>query len=350
MQEKYFKLDAREENGLIYIATNDEKIKGYIRQIPGARLVENANTYWTIPVSRTNFLCVESAGVPTQAFKNYRELRAKVMKPEQFLIDAFEQLIPPYQPNKKLLPHQIDVCSLALTTRGMINSSERGCGKTATGWAIIHAVKSKKTLIVVNKPGMREWKNQQFDIFAPKKQPERNHFVYLLDENEEVAVKANKLRFFKDKENLLPVIVINYEILEKLAEAIIEYNPDVIIFDESWKIKNPKAKTTDAAIRVSDYAKKVMLMNGSPIGNHVGDYWSQVLIAATKEYVTESYDQWLAKYAKTVSTGSPFGIQIKYTGCKNPVGLMERISPFCYRATKQTCLTEQLNKKIFFFF
>ena len=58
MQEKYFKLDAREENGLIYIATNDEKIKGYIRQIPGARLVENANTYWTIPVSRTNFLCV----------------------------------------------------------------------------------------------------------------------------------------------------------------------------------------------------------------------------------------------------------------------------------------------------
>lgn len=324
-----YELQVKDE--LIFVRTDEKDIINLLRVFPKIKRYEG---YYTLEANRINFLCVESLGVPTKAYDKYREARALSMKPQQFLIDAFEKVRPQYQPGKEFLAHQRDACVLSLLTTGFVNTSERGCGKTATGWAMINIFDSKKVCIVVNKPGIPEWVGQQFDIFAPTG---NDPITFPLDENESIDVKIAKIKYLSERKDIRSVILINYEILEKIKEAIFIYKPEFIIFDESWKIKNPKAKSTKAAIEISDYAKRTLLLNGSPVSRHVGDYWSHFRIACGPNM--ESDSEWINKYAKAVKVIGPYGAQTKYVGCKDPVGLITRIAPFFYRATKETCLT-----------
>lgn len=68
--------------------------------------------------------------------------------------------------------------------------------------------------------------------------------------------------------------VVNWDSLFKWVNQ----KPDMVIFDESTKAKNHKAKRTKSAIEIADHCKKALALTGSVITNNMEDIWSQYRI------------------------------------------------------------------------
>lgn len=75
----------------------------------------------------------------------------------------------------------------------------------------------------------------------------------------------------------LKVAVINYEKVwrDGFKESLEEYDPDLIICDESQRIKGHDSKQSKAMWELGDRAQYKMILSGTPIQNNVTDIWSQ---------------------------------------------------------------------------
>jgi SWI/SNF-related matrix-associated actin-dependent regulator 1 of chromatin subfamily A len=64
------------------------------------------------------------------------------------------------------------------------------------------------------------------------------------------------------------IVVINYDILAKWKPYILQWTPDLIVFDECHRIKNKKAKRTKAACSIAKKCTYAVGMSGTPIENN----------------------------------------------------------------------------------
>lgn len=76
------------------------------------------------------------------------------------------------------------------------------------------------------------------------------------------------------------IFITNYESLTTDAtwQAIRKKPPELLIFDESHKVKDRRAKRTKKAIRLADLAEYKLILTGTPILNDPQDIWSQFRI------------------------------------------------------------------------
>ena len=99
------------------------------------------------------------------------------------------------------------------------------------------------------------------------------------------------------------------------------------------------AKVTKAAIILADAADKVVELNGTPFGQNITQIYPQMrAIDPMRGIGFERLDDWRERYA--VCVDMPVG---RYTirkpvGIRDAPGLMRRIEPFFFRATKATSL------------
>lgn len=68
------------------------------------------------------------------------------------------------------------------------------------------------------------------------------------------------------------VVLTSYAILQRDEKFLAEIEFDSVVFDEAQMIKNPKAKTYQAAQRIR--ANTRLALTGTPMENHLGDLWS----------------------------------------------------------------------------
>lgn len=91
--------------------------------------------------------------------------------------------------------------------------------------------------------------------------------------------KKKRLRTLAELEKAdgLQVAVINYESVwrDGIFEALQAFDPDVIIADESQRIKSPKAKQSKAMHALGDRARYKLALSGTPVQNDCTDLWSQ---------------------------------------------------------------------------
>jgi SNF2 family DNA or RNA helicase len=73
----------------------------------------------------------------------------------------------------------------------------------------------------------------------------------------------------------LAVIVVNYESCWRLETDIARWRPDMIVCDESSKIKNPQAKCSKALHRLGKNSEYNLILTGTPITNSPLDFFSQ---------------------------------------------------------------------------
>ncbi len=90
--------------------------------------------------------------------------------------------------------------------------------------------------------------------------------------------------------------IINYEALRLLENDLIEKTFDVIIFDESTRIKTPTAKMTKSALRIVTAIQYRLLLSGQPIANTPLDLYSQYLIMDGGETFGNNYFRFRNKY------------------------------------------------------
>ena len=151
---------------------------------------------------------------------------------------------------------------------------EMGCGKTLTAIAIAGAAYKggyiKKVLIIAPTSVVAVW---------PKELEEFADFPFTVQTL--LGDKRKRLRAISDLERYrypkLKAAVINYESCwrDDIFEALQKYDADMIICDESQRIKTHDSKQSKAIHKLGDQARYKLILSGTPVQNNAIDIWSQ---------------------------------------------------------------------------
>ena len=94
----------------------------------------------------------------------------------------------------------------------------------------------------------------------------------------------------------LQVIVVNYESAWRLETEIGKWNPDMIVCDESSKIKNPATAQSKALHKLGKKTKFNIILTGTPVTNNPLDFFSQYKFL-DEEILGPSYYLFRNRYA-----------------------------------------------------
>lgn len=208
---------------------------------------------------------------------------------------------------------------------------EMGCGKTLTAIAIAGAGyqmgKVERLLIVAPTSVVAVW---------PKELQEYAKFKYtcktLLGEKKQRIKQIDDLLKFPFK--ALKVAVINYEstwrpeILEKLKE----FDADMVIADESQRIKTYDAAQSKAMHELGDQARYKLILSGTPVQTAAIDIWSQYRFL-DKTVFGDNFLKFRGRYAIMGGYGNK-----KIVGYKDLEGLIKKEHSIAFRVTKDEAL------------
>ena len=338
----------------------DHEVMRQMALIPGAVLHTGVGPkYYSFPVNRVTFLCLESIETVDAATDGYRATRVATMSLSNEQVYNIMSLVAdktPIDPSQ-LLMHQIEYIHMALTTPSVLNASDPGTGKTLMTLIMLYIWESKKAFVTAPPSVMAEWDLQHKLWFEKPHAANGGHTfsgkplelmrVWKTGGNT-VAIRKKAICALRDYEGK-HIVISNYEVFTKLVSAVNTYQPDTIVFDESHNLKNPVARRTISALRDLPHIhsiQHIILNTGTPIGNHVGDLWSQLMIV-NKDIVILDYNEFFNRYAVTKTVYGPGGVPMvvgrgtqlkKVVGCSDPSTLMRHVEPIYFRASKATCL------------
>lgn len=233
--------------------------------------------------------------------------------------------------------HQIEafnyVCSLFGLTTGIVKSSgaallmEMGTGKTLTTIAVIGALfkaeKIKKALIVAPLSIVGVWL-EELQKFA-----DFNYNAKIIKGS--TAAKQKILTELHGPQ--LQIAIINYESAWRMLRELKAFNPDIIIADEGHKIKDARAKQSQALHTLGYKTPYKMLLTGTIIANKAIDVFSQYKFVNPSIFGFK-FNDFRNKYFI-------MGGYKNYEPFLNPVmehQLMAKMHSIAFRATKEQCL------------
>ena len=191
-----------------------------------------------------------------------------------------ENVTPIVQPPVKanLFQHQVRGYNMALINftlrRGFGFLFEMGCGKTLTAIAVagtLYAERKINKLLVVAPTSVCSVWPEDFGKFVD--------FPHL--EKIMLGTKSQRLKQLKELESFpceaLKVAVINYESVwrDDIFDRLVEFNADMIICDESQRIKTHDAQQSKAMHQLGDLARYKLILSGTPVQNNAVDLYSQ---------------------------------------------------------------------------
>ena len=247
----------------------------------------------------------------------------------------------PYPVKANLYKHQIRGANMALRAFGALDAKtpgggfgelfEMGCGKTLTTIAVAGALynlgKIDRVLVVAPTSVCSVWPHDlnQFATFPWEAR------VLLGD-------KKKRLKALNELENwpfkALRIAVINYESThrEGIFEALAAYKSDLIVCDESQRIKNPSAAQSKALHKLGDAAPFRMILSGTPVQNNAVDLYSQYRFLDPAVYGANFY-----AFKNRYCIMGGYG-QHQIVGYRNMDELVEKEHSVAYRVTKEECL------------
>ena len=215
--------------------------------------------------------------------------------------------------------------------------AEMGTGKTLISIGIagqLYLQKEIKKLLIVAPLSITKVWEEEFGKFA-----DFDYQIKVLEGTTNKKVEALRNLFG----NKLQVAVVNYESCWRLEKEISVWKPDMIICDESSKIKNPQAKQSKALHRLGARSKHNIILTGTPVTNNPLDFFSQYKFL-DENIFGGSYYAFRAKYAVMGGYGN-----YQVIGYKNLQELTEKAHSIAFRITKKEALDlpEQVSTKRF---
>lgn len=236
----------------------------------------------------------------------------------------------------KLFDHQKEAYRRGMNLDHIALLMEQGTGKTLSAIAIMgsryHMKQISRVLVVAPLAVVGVWSGEdnEFDRFADFPCDVRG-----LDGNRS---ERRKLRqspeylFPKKKSAKLQVTVINYDNVKLFEKVIKRWKPDIIVLDESQRIKSRKTERSKVLHRLGRIAKHRMILSGTPITQSPLDLWSQYRFLDPSIFGI-SYSSFESRYAKK---GGYMNYKIK--GYKRLKELTKKAYTIAYRVTKEECL------------
>lgn len=315
-----------------------------INQIPGARRAfRQKGNVWTAPLSIDTCAALRSHGALfTPDLETYYERAGKVRRYVERMktADRVELLKPaPLKKPFTLYEHQKKAFNIALVLRSAALLMDMGTGKTISvvmvaGRRFLDG-KIKRILVIAPTSVCPVWK-AEFEKFGDF--PVR---VGLL-----LGDRAQRMRMLRWLEaptvpgtpEQLRVAVINYESTWRLRDDrtkkdyLLEYHADMVVCDESQRIKSPSAKQSKACWALGAAATFRAILTGTPIQKDTRDLWSQYRFLDPLVFPI-SYGNFERRYA---IMGGFEGRQ--YLGARNLNELTQKAHSIAYRVTKEECL------------
>jgi SNF2 family DNA or RNA helicase len=125
-----------------------------------------------------------------------------------------------------------------------------------------------------------------------------------------------------------------------LHDDLMDWKPDIIIADESQRLKNPKAKRTKLAVMLADQAMYKYILSGTPILNNAMDIFSQFAFLDGGETFGRNFFVFRAKYFEDKNAGMP--TQKYFPNWQPKFSTEKLINDMVYkkafRVTKDECL------------
>ena len=173
----------------------------------------------------------------------------------------------------KLFAHQQDAYDFALDAfekgKAVALLADMGTGKSMMTIAITGTLEAekgvKKMLVVCPKSIVGVWEDE-FRKFA-----DYRYALTVLDGTMEK--KRSSFNYMQGA--ALQIIVVNYESCWRLEAEITKWKPDLIVCDESSKIKTPSASQSKALHRLGRLSKYNIILTGTPITGSPLDIFSQ---------------------------------------------------------------------------
>lgn len=243
--------------------------------------------------------------------------------------------------------HQLQIFQKGKDLKNFAVFAEAGTGKTlATILLALNKASGSepvyKTLVITPKITIKNWQLEWLDA---------TH----LNEQEVVAVLgtgAERIAIIKESRHAR-VLIASYEsvIMPKVLAELMVWSPDILIVDESHKVKTPGASRTKKVFLLSQLSsvKHRYIMTGTPVLNSPMDLFSQYKILDGGETFGKNFDRFKNEYFVNLNAGTRFN----YPDWKMKEGALsqitEKIKPTSVSLKKADCLKlpPLVRKKIF---
>lgn len=244
--------------------------------------------------------------------------------------------------------HQISAFNIALHGKGAAILHEMGCGKSLVAVAISgHRYlkgEVKRVLIVSPMSVIPVWEREYRDY------GKFDHRVQVLSGTAPKRVKLLK-ELDVNCNGELQVALINYESVWRpgIFESILKWGPDMIIADESQRIKSPSAKQAKGMHKLSQVAPYRLILTGTPVTASPLDFFSQYKFLDPSIFGT-SYLAFKNRYAVYKMEGRPGGKQWPVLiGYRNKEELIKKAHSIAHRVTKADALDlpDQIDQELY---
>src|SRR3990167_143394 len=243
-----------------------------------------------------------------------------------------------------LLEYQKKVVARALVQKKLGLFLDMGTGKTATTIGILGNLykqqKIKNAMIICPNSLIGTWISE-FEKFA-----NYPYQIYKLNGGGKQERERNFANFKTANDLKLNILLLNYECLLSLTDArsegrvgdkfanseLAKIKFDVVVADETLKIKNYKAKQTKLALMLAEKAEYSFALNGTPISKDCTDIYSQAKFINSKIF---SFSKFLHDYVN-YKINRWGGYEIK--GVKDEAEFKKWLAGFSVRILKQDCI------------
>lgn len=161
----------------------------------------------------------------------------------------------------KLYPFQQDGVDHICSRPHTLLADEMGTGKTIQILCAMNRLKPRMAVVVCPASLRTNW----------KREAER----WATGTHISVVRKHSDIKHDPPSRSLF---ILGYETLSNPLVLKELESPDFLAFDESSRIKNPKAKRTKSALQIARTARRVVFANGTPVMNNAAELWTTLSI------------------------------------------------------------------------
>ena len=206
--------------------------------------------------------------------------------------------------------------------------AEYGTGKTLCALSHINTHKYRKTLVISTKTAIQStWPDEikahtdfQYVVLVGSRKHKLNQLYLGLSRSH---VDAG---YYHSAKTHPVIFLINFDGVKNIYNELVQAGFDLMLIDESTKIKSPKTTRTQAIWKLGEAAESRGIMTGFPVTENIANIYSQIKFLDSGETFGGNFYAFLNRYF--VKLGPK-----KLPKKKSVKEIMDKIKPFCIRVS-----------------
>ncbi|MCC8051407.1 MAG: DEAD/DEAH box helicase [Clostridiales bacterium] len=135
----------------------------------------------------------------------------------------------------------------------------------------------------------------------------------------------------------LKVVLVNYDSVWLLKNELLSFCPELIVADESYKIKNPQCKRSSALYEIGEKARYRLILSGTAISNSPCDIFGQYRFL-DPEIFGQNYGYFCFRYFRNVSFNIYHPVW-RFKSEESKKIFLDKYREVAYVVRRQECLT-----------